>query len=119
MEQNFGISITGGNVTAGAMAAGAHAKARNVAAPPSDDLASMRAELAQLIELLSTQPPDMLPDADRLVETAERAKEELARERPNRHTVLGLLDGLARSVSSVATLATAVQSLQHVAAAIL
>jgi hypothetical protein len=118
MAHNEGISISGGSVKAGAMAAGTNATANSVtSAPSSETLEDLRVRMAELLRLVREQAP-ALPDATSSVTVAEVASRELEKERPNKQSFLGLMQSLAAGVGPVASLATAVASLQESAAAI-
>jgi hypothetical protein len=119
MDGNTGIAITGGNVSAGAMAAGPGATATNVAPGTLDgSLSDLRAEMVRLIEVLYTEAKG-LTDADQTIAVAKLAERELAKEQPNKGSVLSLLQVLASGVGSVASLAGAVATIQQAVAAVL
>lgn len=115
MEKNYGIRITGGQVSAGAMAAGDNATATNISAVSTDSLANARAEMAQLLELLRTQPE--LPD--QAIAMAELADHELGKQEPDKKSVLRLLELIASGAKSIASIGGAVTAVQQAVTAIL
>jgi hypothetical protein len=109
--RNDGIYITGGTFNAQTMAVGRGARAYTVAtelrARGQDDIARRLEELVQQLEAHADEVPDI---AD--VRGATRTvTEELAKERPSRTTVTGVLSGIADSVRSITGLATAADAL--------
>lgn len=118
MAKNFGISVTGGTVNAGAMAAGENAFATNLPqTPQSASLDDLRTQMAALVEAVRFHAT-ALGDGDQSVTVAEVAQRELAKERPDKQSFLGLLQSLAAGVGSVASLAGAVTAIEQAAAAI-
>ncbi len=113
MDVNKGIVVSGSaHLEAGAVAAGDGARAVNTTvAPASPQITELRTQLAELIAMMRNSTE--LRDADELVDTAEQANQELARQRPNKHLLAGLFAGLASGVSTVATLAEAVGKIQQ------
>ncbi|HEY9392426.1 MAG TPA: hypothetical protein VIR27_21950 [Mycobacteriales bacterium] len=110
---NKGIVVSGSaHLEAGAVAAGDGARAVNTTvAPASPQITELRTQLAELIAMMRNSTE--LRDADELVDTAEQANQELARQRPNKHLLAGLFAGLASGVSTVATLAEAAGKIQQ------
>jgi hypothetical protein len=118
MNSNSGISISGGTVNAGAMAAGDHAKATNTTQQaPASSLDDLRAEMADLVDAIRAHTM-RLADGEETVALAENAQYELAKATPDRHALLATLQKLASGVGSVASLATAVTAIEHAAAAL-
>ncbi|SRR6266702_2588869 len=117
MTENYGISITGGTVNAGAMAAGQNATATNVTETSTVSLDDLRSQMAALVDAVRAQAPS-LKDGEQSVTVAEVAQRELAKQSPDKHTFLGLLQSLASGVGSVATLGTAVAAIQQAATAL-
>jgi translation initiation factor 2B subunit (eIF-2B alpha/beta/delta family) len=71
-------------------------------------------ELGQRLEELLRQldaHASLLSNADELKESTQLVAEELVKDRPNKTTVTGVLAGIAQSVTSVASLATAAEAL--------
>lgn len=112
--KNNGISITGGKVEAGAMAAGKHASATNISAAP-DSLTDARGAMTHLLELLRAVPG--LPD--QTVAMAELADHELGKEEPDKSSVLRLLEMIASGAKSIASIGGAVTAVQQAVSAIL
>jgi hypothetical protein len=116
MTSNSGISITGGTVNAGAMAAGDHAKATTTTQqPPAASLDDLRNEMAALVDAIREHAA-RLADGEQAVAVAEDAQHELAKPAPDKHTLLATLQKLASGVGSIGSLATAVAAIEHVAA---
>ena len=70
MEKNYGIRISGGHVSAGAIAAGEGATATNISAVSADSLADARTGMAQLLELLRTHS-EQLDRPDEAIASSE------------------------------------------------
>ena len=116
MTSNSGISITGGTVNAGAMAAGHDASATNTTQQaPTVSLDDIRREMATLVDVVRASA-SQLGDGHRAVAMAEDAQQELAKSAPNKHTLLATLQKLASGVGSVGSLASAVAVIQQTAA---
>jgi hypothetical protein len=121
-RRNEGILMSGGRIDAGALAVGRNAQATNVVEAAGRTLRErgqpeIADRLAELVRLLEAHAPQ-LDNADELQATTEVVAAELAKEKPNKITVTGLLRGLADGVRSVAGLTTAVQALAQAAVAI-
>lgn len=113
MNSNYGISITGGTVSAGAMAAGRGATATSIASPSTDNsLSDLRAEFARFMASLHEQTMQ-LEDADRTVAVAELAAKEITKKEPDKKSVLDLLQLVASGVGSVASLAGSLSALER------
>lgn len=109
--RNEGISMTGGAINTGALAVGRGARAHNV---PADLTARGHGEVAQRLEELLRQleaHAQQVPNVDDVREAARTVTDELAKERPNKTTVTGVLSGISESVQSVAGLARAANAL--------
>jgi hypothetical protein len=108
---NQGIYMTGGTINAQNIATGVGARAYTVAtdlrARGKDDVAQ---RLDELIAQLKAHA-DQVPDIEDVLGATDTVTEELAKERPNKATVTGVLSGIAASVQSVSGLATAVDAL--------
>ena len=115
---NSGIMITGGSVSAGAMAAGKGAVASNVAAGASEAaLADIRQSLDQLGQELRARASE-LDDADQALAVVDLARNEAAKDSPNQGTLLGLLKTLGSVVGGVASFGTSVSSIVAAVSAI-
>jgi hypothetical protein len=109
--KNSGITISGGTVNAGAMAAGKGSVASNVAAGMSEAaLADIRQSLDQLAEELRARASE-LEDPDQAIAVADLARNEAAKKSPNKATLLGLLKTLTSVVGGVASFGTSVASI--------
>jgi hypothetical protein len=117
MTSNSGISITGGTVNAGAMAAGDHAKATTTTTHQvsAASLEELRNEMAALVDAIRASAA-RLADGEQAVTVAEDAQRELAKPAPDKHTLLATLQKLASGVGSIGSLATAVAAIEHAAA---
>ena len=115
--ENSGISISGGRVTAGAMAAGDHAVAVNQAAPASQaTLEDLRQAVRELTRLVAERAPS--PDAPDLV-VARLAEQEVAREAPDKGRLMGLLQALSSGAGAVTGVAGAVAAVEKAVQAVL
>jgi hypothetical protein len=123
MGRNEGVRISGGTIEAGALAVGRGARATNLVEAASRTLeARGQAELARRLEELIhalDEHASELANAAELREATDVVAQELAKERPNKTTVSGVLAGIAGDVQSVAGLATAAGALAHAVAAFL
>jgi hypothetical protein len=116
MTSNSGISITGGTVNAGAMAAGDHAKATTTTHQlPAASLDDLRFEMTALVDAIRSNAA-RLADGEQAVTVAEDAQRELAKPAPDKHTLFTTLQNLASGVGSIGSLATAVAAIEHAAA---
>lgn len=119
MSTNYGISITGGTVSSGSMAAGEGAIATSISsASDINSLSDMRAEFASFLSSLRDQQP-ALEDAGQTVAIAELAAKEMDKDQPNKGSILGLLHLVASGVGSVASLAGSLTALERAASTIL
>ena len=114
MTNNSGISITGGTVNAGAMAAGHGARATNTTSQPRVSLDNLRREMASLVDLVQTYAAQ-LGDGQQTITVAAEAQQELAKGSPDKRRFLTTLERLASGVGSVGSLATAVAAIQQTA----
>ncbi|WP_329002415.1 hypothetical protein OHA18_04775 [Kribbella sp. NBC_00709] len=117
MEKNYGIRVSGGQITAGAMAAGEGATATNISAVSAESLADARAGMSQLLELLHAQS-ERLERPGETIAVAELAEHELAKDKPDKKSVLRLLELIASGATSIATISGAVTVVQQAVAAI-
>jgi hypothetical protein len=118
MEKNYGINITGGNVSAGAMAAGRDARATNISSTSADSLPDIRAGMSELLELLRGEA-DKLDRPEETIAVAELAERELGEDEPDKLSVLRWLKIVATGAGSVTSVAGAVTAIQQAVAAIL
>ena len=123
-SQNYGIQISGsGQLRASNVAVGKGARAKgdtsNVTMPRiPQDLDELRDALSEIVEQLRTGVPG-LDDAPGLADVAESAQREANKSRPAKAVLAGLLDALMAGVGKVATLAGAVEAIQHAVSALL
>jgi hypothetical protein len=116
---NEGIHMTGGRIDAGALAVGSGARATNITTAAEQTLADqghaeLAARLAEVVRLLETHAAS-LDHPDEVKEATETIATELTKPKPNRITLMGLLNALATGVRPVADLATAVEALTRAA----
>lgn len=117
MEKNDGIRISGGHVSVGAMAAGDGATATNISAVSAGSLADARIGMAQLLELLRTHS-ERLDRPEEALAVAELAERELSKEKPDKTSVLRLLELIASGAKSIASIGGAVTAVQQAVSAI-
>ncbi|HET6501259.1 MAG TPA: hypothetical protein VFG87_10910 [Amycolatopsis sp.] len=116
MGDNYGIVNSGsGSINADAMAAGRGARA--VSGGGSAQLQDLQTQVSALLAALREAGGSGEIDGD-VVETGELVEQELGKERPNKRTILGLLQGIASGVTQVAHLATAVTDIQAAVSAL-
>ncbi|HET6740866.1 MAG TPA: hypothetical protein VFH76_18100 [Kribbella sp.] len=118
MEKNYGIRISGGKVSTGAMAAGEGAAATNISAVASGSLGDVRAEMVRLLELVRTNS-DQLERPGETIAVAELAEHELSKDKPDKLSVLRLLELIASGAKSIASIGGAVTAIQQAVSAIL
>jgi hypothetical protein len=112
--RNEGIHNTG-TIHARNIAAGRNAHAGDNLTEPLD---LQRQEIKRLLEEVRRGIAEHAGSLDRAAEvrdSTEAVAEELAKEKPNRTTVTGILSGIGSSVASVASLSTAVTALLEAA----
>lgn len=111
-QRNEGV-INRGNITAGALAVGHGASASQVSPmrTPPEEFQKVEEQLKHLLKLLAEQG-HAIPNCKDVVQSAEKVKEELSQEKPSKLTITSLLDGIAGAVSSVGTIATAVEGIK-------
>jgi hypothetical protein len=111
MNRNDGISISGGNVSSTAMAAGKNARATvnaggDVVVAAHPDVAPV---LQALVAALDEHRPELPPAA---VEAGEELPTELAQPKPSRSRVRELLATLTEGAGSVTAVAGAAEALR-------
>jgi hypothetical protein len=116
MEKNYGISVTGGRFSAGAAAAGDHARATNISTAGSLDDA--RTQMRALLEVLHAHAGE-LTRSDETLAVAELARRELEADEPDKPSVLGWLKVVASGAGSIAAISGAVTAVQQAIAAVL
>ena len=108
---NQGIVQTGGSIHAQNLAVGVGARAYTVATElrtrGQDEVAERLEQLVQQLEAHG----DQVPDIEDVRGATRTVADELAKERPNKTTVTGVLSGIADSVRSITGLATAANAL--------
>ena len=118
MATNKGIHMTGGRIDAGALAVGSGAQATNITTAEQtltdQGHAELATRLAEVVRLLETHAAD-LDHPDEVKDATDTIATELTKPKPNRITLMGLLNALATGVRPVADLATAVDALTRAA----
>jgi uncharacterized protein YhaN len=110
--KNEGIIQHGGAMNVGNMAVGRGASATQYQNAASDAaLEAVRVQMDKVIELLAAKSHE-IPDHEEVVQSAQSLKQELGKDKPNKLTMKSLLAGIADSVTSVASVATAVEALR-------
>jgi hypothetical protein len=124
-HQNYGIQVSGsGQLHASQVAVGPGARAvggdtiHGAAAAVPRDLDELRQALAEIVDRLRADAPGV-DDAPALAAVAEAAHREARKPRPSKAVLAGLLDALLAGVAKVATLAGAVEAIQHAVGALL
>jgi hypothetical protein len=121
MNVNKGIQVSGGQITAGAIAAGDRAiaiadRTRNeLTGGPLEEIADKLAELTRELQENAAQ----LDDAEDLLESTTRIAEELKKEKPSKTTIRGILGAITEGAKSVTTVTIAVTALEQAVAALL
>jgi hypothetical protein len=110
IQRNEGIHISGGRFEAGTVAVGRGARARTVAAAPVRGGSELTDRLDELLRQLEAHA-SQLTNGDELRDSTRAVADELAREKPNRTTLVGILTGIATGGSSVAAIVTAAEKL--------
>lgn len=113
--RNEGIYMTGGSIQADQMAVGRSARATKILSTASDNLeqkglTELRDKLAELLREIDAHA-DALHNPDEVLDSTEVVAEELAKDKPNKLTITAVLNGIVDSVGSVASIATAADSL--------
>jgi hypothetical protein len=113
VHENSGISITGGTVSAGAMAGGDHAIAINDAGSvPAATLEGLRAALGDLTRAVQAGASS-LDDPEQAVAVAQMAEREGAKGAPDAGRLRGLLQVLTSGAGAVSGLAGAVSAVEQ------
>jgi alkanesulfonate monooxygenase SsuD/methylene tetrahydromethanopterin reductase-like flavin-dependent oxidoreductase (luciferase family) len=116
-QTNQGIVIQGSTVSGGQFVAGRYARAFQTINAAEEALSEkgqndIRARLDELKQALAAYGSS-LPNADEVVGATEQVAQQLGHNEPNKISIQGILTGIAGSVQSVATIATAVEALQR------
>jgi hypothetical protein len=113
---NEGIYIRGGSLKADQVAVGRQARVTKIVNAANDaleqkGLTEIRNKLEELLRAVSTHA-DSLDNRDEVLDSTETVAKELAKDKPNKLTITGVLSGMAESAKTVAGIATAVQALR-------
>jgi hypothetical protein len=117
MDRNEGVVVSGGSFQADTMAVGRKASV-TVGVPAAGVDPELFRRLEEFLELMDRYAA-ALPDAPSVRSTTEVLQQEIAKAKPNRITIRGLLAGLTDAVSSVAPLLTAVEAIKTTLATLL
>lgn len=111
---NYGVQFGDSANVSGSIIAGAGSRVEGNQNRGADieDVAELRAALSSLVDQLRASPAGV-EDPDALVEIAVSARQEMHKDKPNKHILGGLLHALMAGVQNSATLATAVLAIQH------
>ena len=113
---NEGFIMTGGTINATNVAGGKGAKISTYQRQADEALAekgldTVRQRLDELIALIE-QHGASLSDSEQVMESTAVVAQELARDKPNKITIGGILTSLAETVASATAVATAVHALK-------
>jgi hypothetical protein len=109
--RNEGIVQSGGNMTATNLAVGRNAVVNQSQGGESDALREVRAQLANVLQALERHGQE-IANREEVIQSAQSVQQELSKDKPNHLTLKSLLSGIAESVTSVSTIATAVEGLK-------
>jgi hypothetical protein len=114
-SRNEGIYMTGGSINADQIAVGRSAQAQKISNIANDaleqkGLTEVRDKLDELLKEITVHA-DSLRNSDEVLDSTKAVAEELAKDKPNKLTIMGVINGIADSVGSVARVATAADSL--------
>lgn len=113
--RNEGIYITGGSFQADQVTVGRNAQATKILNTANEQLeqkglTEVRDRLDELLKAV-TANAGSLNNPDEVLDSTEVVAKELAKDEPNKLTIVGVLNGIADSVRSVASVATAADAL--------
>jgi hypothetical protein len=117
VSNNRGVIVSGGAFTATNVATGDKATINASQPSVSPELHAVREQLATLMKALD-EHAHALHNADEVKQSAQTLAGELAKPKPNRITLNGVLAGISESVKSVSVLATAAEGLKIALAAL-
>ena len=116
-QQNEGIIVTGGSFTAGQVSVGRNSRAFQITYNIAGELqTSGKEEVAKAIaELLKTleEHAEEIKDLEEVVRAVQQIAEEAKKERSNKITLKGLLNGIKDVVSPIPDIVTKVLALQE------
>lgn len=120
---NEGIIMTGGTIKAEQVAVGKNAHAVKIMSAAKESLEQKGLheiwdKLEQLEKTLNTYGSS-LGNRDEIDGATKEIAKELSKDKPNKITVTGILEGVANGVKSVANIATSVEALKKVVMAFL
>jgi len=108
-DHNEGIIISGGKLTAKAVAVGRGASAQ-VSAFAAADLGELQGLLSELSRKLEQEGAGSTDPFGEVKQAVQSVQQELSQPKPSRLTVTALLEAIASSVKAVASLATIVET---------
>lgn len=111
---NEGLIITGGTINADQIAVGKYAQAIKTAneALTLKGMQEIRVRLDELVHARNNHS-DALVNPDEVRDSTEMVAKELSKEKPNKLTLVAMLNGIALSVQSVTAIAVAVEALKN------
>jgi hypothetical protein len=119
-SRNEGIYQSGGSIQADQIAVGRNARAAKILNVTNDvleqkGLQEIRDKLDELLKVI-IEHANSLDAPDEVLDSTEIVAKELAKDKPNKLTVTGVLTGIADGVKSVASIATAAEALRKAVA---
>jgi hypothetical protein len=111
---NEGLIITGGTINADQIAVGKYAQAIKTAneALTQKGMQEIQVRLDELVQALNNHS-DALVNPDEVRDSTAVVAKELSKEKPNKLTLIAVLNGIASSVQSVTAIAVAVEALKN------
>ncbi len=108
---NQGIVMSGGTITAGALAVGPHAQATHQTVSGDPARQEVLDKLQALVQALQAHAAE-LHNADELAQSTTLIAREVAQPQPNKLTIQALLQGIAQNVQSVGSVVMALDALK-------
>ncbi|HTS06841.1 MAG TPA: hypothetical protein VMP68_14780 [Candidatus Eisenbacteria bacterium] len=114
---NRGIIMNGGSIQAGSLAVGTRAQASSGAqtTPANASLDEIKAKLEELIQTLHSES-GRLANPSQAQEATANLADELSKEKPSKHNILGALEQVTGAAGGVTSVLTAVKGLMAAAA---
>ncbi|HMG76300.1 MAG TPA: hypothetical protein VK582_22695 [Pyrinomonadaceae bacterium] len=120
---NEGILQTGGTINADQIAVGQNARAIRCLSQAKETLEraglkEIEDRLVHLVQVLEDHTSS-LSNRDEIINSTETLARELAEVKPNKLTLISLLEGIAGRVNSVTVVATAIEALKSAIASLM
>jgi len=111
---NEGLIITGGSINADQIAVGKYAQTIKTAneALTQKGMQEIQVRFDELVQALNDHS-DALVNPDEVRDSTAVVAKELSKEKPNKLTLIAVLNGIASSVQSVTAIAVAVEALKN------